>query len=370
MNLDEFLSTSVFVGGVGRLEVNVKLSVLRDENVEGRTGIALPILKLDNGRKRGIICTPLPIYRPHSLNRRWLEAENSAASVLEKRKFCSLCREPNTGRCSNYTTELLRAVLPVELHRVTGRSCMLLCAHVVSADTPGISRPARVRFVKRDNRRCDKAPSISCHVPSKRRNTECPSLRPDQTVVPCDCHCRQQQVCSCNTEIGSASETANFRAFVRAAFTGILFKGLVFHATQSQTLFKRLFCLNYATHTDTLRRTHNTYSYVGECCYNLPHLTRCPERPSPNDGSYLYQHTFSPLRPWSLYVPPCLALKKFRVLPTQLYLWVLYGSQNKQRLFHYTALSNWFLQPRGSVFTARYGLDIQTHFRVNSVFTG
>jgi len=31
------------------------------------------------------------------------------------------------------------------------------------------------------------------------------------------------------------------------------------------------------------------------------------------------------------------------VLPTQLYLCVLYGSENKQRLFTYTALTDWFL---------------------------
>ena len=49
---------------------------------------------------------------------------------------------------------------------------------------------------------------------------------------------------------------------------------------------------------------------------------------------------------------------KFYVLPTQLYLCVLCGSQNKQRLFPYTTLTDWFLQLRRSVFTARYGLGI------------
>jgi len=39
------------------------------------------------------------------------------------------------------------------------------------------------------------------------------------------------------------------------------------------------------------------------------------------------------------------------------YFRVLYGSQNKQRLFPYTALNVSFLKPRRSVFTARYGLD-------------
>jgi hypothetical protein len=46
------------------------------------------------------------------------------------------------------------------------------------------------------------------------------------------------------------------------------------------------------------------------------------------------------------------------VLPT-LYLCVLCGSENKQRLFHCTALTDWFLQPRRSVFTARYVLPTQ-----------
>jgi len=38
------------------------------------------------------------------------------------------------------------------------------------------------------------------------------------------------------------------------------------------------------------------------------------------------------------------------------YLRVLCGSENKQRLFPYTTLIGWFLYPRRGVFTARYGL--------------
>ena len=34
---------------------------------------------------------------------------------------------------------------------------------------------------------------------------------------------------------------------------------------------------------------------------------------------------------------------QFYVLPTQLYLCVLCGSENKQRLFPYTALTDWFV---------------------------
>ena len=39
------------------------------------------------------------------------------------------------------------------------------------------------------------------------------------------------------------------------------------------------------------------------------------------------------------------------------YLCVLCGSESKQRLFPYTALTDWFLYPRRCVFTARYVLD-------------
>jgi len=40
------------------------------------------------------------------------------------------------------------------------------------------------------------------------------------------------------------------------------------------------------------------------------------------------------------------------------YLCVLYGSANKQRLLPYTALTDWFSQPRRRMFTAWYGLNI------------
>ena len=41
-----------------------------------------------------------------------------------------------------------------------------------------------------------------------------------------------------------------------------------------------------------------------------------------------------------------------------MYLRVLCGSENKQRLFPYTALTDWFAQLRRRVLTARYGLGI------------
>ena len=36
-------------------------------------------------------------------------------------------------------------------------------------------------------------------------------------------------------------------------------------------------------------------------------------------------------------------IQQLYVLPTQLYLYVLCGYQNKQRLFPYTTLTDWFL---------------------------
>jgi hypothetical protein len=36
-------------------------------------------------------------------------------------------------------------------------------------------------------------------------------------------------------------------------------------------------------------------------------------------------------------------IQQFYVLPTQVYYCVLCGSQNKQRLFPYTALTDWFV---------------------------
>jgi hypothetical protein len=45
---------------------------------------------------------------------------------------------------------------------------------------------------------------------------------------------------------------------------------------------------------------------------------------------------------WLLYVPPDLTFKNFSVLSTQC-IYVLCGSQNKQRLFPNTALTGWFV---------------------------
>ena len=62
-------------------------------------------------------------------------------------------------------------------------------------------------------------------------------------------------------------------------------------------------------------------------------------------------------------------IEQYYVLPTQCtYLCVLYGSENKQRLFTCTALTGWFLQPRRRVFTARYGLNLYIQNRFMLVF--
>ena len=60
-------------------------------------------------------------------------------------------------------------------------------------------------------------------------------------------------------------------------------------------------------------------------------------------GHYMYRTVVTICTAqWSLYVPPVVIFNKFHVLPTQLYVWVLCGSQNKQRLFPYTTLTDWF----------------------------
>ena len=50
-------------------------------------------------------------------------------------------------------------------------------------------------------------------------------------------------------------------------------------------------------------------------------------------------------------------IQQLYALPT-LYLRFFYLSENKQWLFPYTALTDWFLWPRWKVFTARYELGL------------
>jgi len=64
------------------------------------------------------------------------------------------------------------------------------------------------------------------------------------------------------------------------------------------------------------------------------------------------------LKPFEYFIYRQFNIQQFYVLPHTVYLCVLCGSQNKERLFPYTALTDWFLKPRRSVFTARYGLDL------------
>jgi len=58
------------------------------------------------------------------------------------------------------------------------------------------------------------------------------------------------------------------------------------------------------------------------------------------------QPRFKPLQPSGLYMYHQFNIQQFYVLPTTVYLCVLCGSENKHRLFPYTTLTGWFLQPR------------------------
>jgi len=50
----------------------------------------------------------------------------------------------------------------------------------------------------------------------------------------------------------------------------------------------------------------------------------------------------NPLKPNGYFITK-FNIHQFYVVPTQLYLCVLCGSENKQRLFSYTALTDWFV---------------------------
>ena len=53
--------------------------------------------------------------------------------------------------------------------------------------------------------------------------------------------------------------------------------------------------------------------------------------------------TVDPTKPTGHYMYHRFNIQQFYVLPTQLYLCVLCGSENKQRLFPYTTLTDWFV---------------------------
>ena len=63
----------------------------------------------------------------------------------------------------------------------------------------------------------------------------------------------------------------------------------------------------------------------------------------PHSGHYMYRTVVTICTAqWSLYVPPGLTFNNSTFTHT-VYLCVLCGSENKQRLFPYTALTDWFL---------------------------
>ena len=64
----------------------------------------------------------------------------------------------------------------------------------------------------------------------------------------------------------------------------------------------------------------------------------------PHSGHFMYRTLVTMYRQFNI--------QQFNALPPQLYLHVFCGSRNKQPLFPYTELTNWFLQPRGSVYCA------------------
>jgi len=67
-----------------------------------------------------------------------------------------------------------------------------------------------------------------------------------------------------------------------------------------------------------------------------------PPAPKKNRAETVPHISLTVTAKWSLYVPT-FNNKSVYVLPTQLYLCVLCGSWNKQRLFPYTTLTDWFV---------------------------
>jgi len=65
-----------------------------------------------------------------------------------------------------------------------------------------------------------------------------------------------------------------------------------------------------------------------------------PIKPS---GYYMYRTVVTMYRTVVTICTTSFNIQQLYVLPTQLYLCVLCGSQNKQRLFPYTALTDWFV---------------------------
>jgi hypothetical protein len=64
-----------------------------------------------------------------------------------------------------------------------------------------------------------------------------------------------------------------------------------------------------------------------------------------------------------LYVSPCLDIHISKFCPHSVFI-ILYGSQNKQRLFPHAALTDWILEPTWNVFTERYELIVYIKFKL------
>ena len=69
-------------------------------------------------------------------------------------------------------------------------------------------------------------------------------------------------------------------------------------------------------------------------------------------------HFLNLLKPKTYFIYHQLKYSEILCSAHTVYLCVLCGSQNKQRLFLYTALTYLFLKPKQRVFTARYGMDL------------
>jgi len=101
------------------------------------------------------------------------------------------------------------------------------------------------------------------------------------------------------------------------------------------------------------------WQIAARCCWNCARPWHASEIVSFLVGLRTYQHrSISKTAGYAVIQCHRFNIHKLYVLPTQLYLCLLCGSQNKQRLFPYTVLTDWFVWLRRSVFTARYGLGV------------
>jgi len=160
----------------------------------------------------------------------------------------------------------------------------------------------------------------------------------------CSEGCRVKFIC---TFIGSLQFLwidGNFMLIPRSALTAVF---MCFVWISEQTAIISLYNINWLVF---ITETESVYCAVRTGYWNMIQVT-----------------LYSPL------VTICTGrfhIQQFHVLPTQLYLCVLCESENKQRLFPYTKLTDWFVWMRRRVFTARYGLSIYVQFRLILIFKG